>query len=167
MKVFKEEQRFTQTWLHILLVLGSIIPIYSIVTGWMNSLDKSLTANSSSLISLTAILFVHVLIYKCVLKTKIDEYGIHYQLFPFHLKFKTKKWNEIKNIHVRQYNPIYEYGGWGIRYTFSKKGVAVNIKGDKGIQLELRNGKKLLIGTQKKDDVALVLRTYENKIKKL
>ncbi|WP_299135172.1 hypothetical protein [uncultured Tenacibaculum sp.] len=165
MKVFKEEQRFTQTWLHILLVLGSIIPIYSIVTGWMSAIDKSLTANSSSLISLTAILLVHVLIYSCVLKTKIDEHGIHYQLFPFHSKLKTKKWKEIKNIYVRQYNPIAEYGGWGIRCTLSKKGIAVNIKGNIGIQLELVNGEKLLIGTQKKDDVELVLHTYENKIK--
>ena len=99
------------------------------------------------------------------LKTKIDEHGIHYQLFPFHSKFKTKKWKEIKNIYVRQYNPIAEYGGWGIRYTLSKKGIAVNIKGNIGIQLELVNGEKLLIGTQKKDDVELVLHTYENKIK--
>jgi uncharacterized protein YlzI (FlbEa/FlbD family) len=58
-----------------------------------------------------------------------------------------------------------EYGGWGLRYSFNKKrGNAINVSGDIGIQLTLTNGKKLLIGTQKKEAVNRVLKTYNLKL---
>ena len=40
----------------------------------------------------------------------------------------------------------------------------MNVKGDIGIQIHFKNGKKLLIGTQKKEEVLLTLKNYKNKI---
>lgn len=76
-------------------------------------------------------------------------------------------WEQIDSAYVRSYNPIGEYGGWGIRggKLWSKsKGKAINVSGDIGIQLELKNGDKLLIGTQKKEEARSVLATYKSKI---
>jgi hypothetical protein len=70
------------------------------------------------------------------------------------------KWSEIKSIQLRKYKPIREYGGWGIRFSFTE-GKAYTIKGDEGIQLVLNSGKKFLIGTQKTKE----LRNYLEEIK--
>jgi hypothetical protein len=40
----------------------------------------------------------------------------------------------------------------------------MNVSGDIGIQLEFKNGQKLLIGTQKQAEAKSVLETYQNKI---
>ena len=80
---------------------------------------------------------------------------------------KLIKWEEIKKVYVRNYDPISEYGGWGLKGGFfwnKEKGKCVNISGDIGLQIEFKNGKKLLIGTQKKEEATSVLKTYQNKI---
>jgi hypothetical protein len=60
--------------------------------------------------------------------------------------------------YVRQYSAITEYGGWGLRLGLFGKGQAYNVSGDKGIQLEFTNNKKLLIGTNKAEELTAVLK---------
>ena len=50
----------------------------------------------------------------------------------------------------------------GILLLLSMQVKAINVSGDIGIQLELKNGKKLLIGTQKEAEAKSVLQTYQN-----
>lgn len=160
MKIFKEEQRFTQSWLILLIIVSIIVPVVII----LKEADKMTT--SSLLTSLSLIILAPAIIFLFKLKTRMDEIGIHYQFFPFHFKRKTIKWNIIKNAHVRTYDPIGEYGGWGIKGgVFWKKsnGIAINVKGDIGIQLELFNGKKILIGTQLKEQANNTLNNYKSK----
>ncbi|MBK8703741.1 MAG: hypothetical protein IPN33_08970 [Saprospiraceae bacterium] len=63
----------------------------------------------------------------------------------------------MAKVYVRQYKPIAEFGGWGLRYSMSGKGRALNVSGNMGLQLEFKDGKKLLIGTQKPKEIELVL----------
>jgi hypothetical protein len=48
---------------------------------------------------------------------------------------------------VRKYKPLLEYGGYGIRGFGNNR--ALNIAGKTGLQLIFKDGRKLLIGTQK------------------
>jgi len=162
MKVFKEEQRFRQVWLMVLLGFSLLVPVGLIINEYIKD-NTSMTTNEF-LGSLIGIIASVLLIFIFKLSTRIDEKGIHYQFFPFHFSMKTLLWSEITKAEVRTYDPIGEYGGWGLRYSFNKKkGNAVNVSGDIGIQLTLKNGKKLLIGTQKKEAVSRVLKTYNLK----
>ncbi|MDC1432142.1 hypothetical protein N8201_03525 [Polaribacter sp.] len=159
MKVFKEEQRFRQVWLMVLLGFSLLVPVGLIIREYIKD-NTSMTTNEF-LGSLIGIIASVLLIFIFKLSTRIDEKGIHYQFFPFHFSMKTLLWSEITKAEIRTYDPIGEYGGWGLRYSFNKKkGNAVNVSGDIGIQLTLKNGKKLLIGTQKKEAVSSVLKTY-------
>ena len=159
MKVFKEEQRFRQVWLMVLLGFSLLVPVGLIIKEYIKD-NTSMTTNEF-LGSLIGIIASVLLIFIFKLSTRIDEKGIHYQFFPFHFSMKTLLWSEITKAEVRTYDPIGEYGGWGLRYSFNKKkGNAVNVSGNIGIQLTLKNGKKLLIGTQKKEAVSSVLKTY-------
>jgi len=158
MRIFKEEQRFTQTWLIVIIVISLIVPLAII----LKEIDKLST--SEIIISIGTIILASGLIFLFKLSTRIDEKGIHYKFFPFHLKFKTVVWNDIENAYIRTYDAISEYGGWGIRggaLWYKAKGKAINISGNIGIQLELKDGKKLLIGTNKKEQAQDVLSTYK------
>jgi hypothetical protein len=164
MKVFKEQQRFTQTWLIVLLAISVIVPIVIIINEY---LDENTTMSSNEFIlTLGGILVSVTFIFFFQLKTRIDEFGIHYQFFPFHLSMKTIHWKEINTATVRTYDPIGEFGGWGIKgglFWDKSKGKCINISGDIGIQLIFKDGKKLLIGTQKKEEATQVLKTYNTK----
>ena len=164
MKVFREEQRFTQLWFLTIMGISILVPIGILINEY-NKQDSDLSLSSMLLIILFLLICI-VPIFFFKLKTRIDEIGIHYQFFPFQLKFRTIKWLEISNAYVRTYDPIGEFGGWGLKGGWSsKKGKAINVSGDIGMQLELTNGKKLLIGTNKKEDANLILKTYKNKLK--
>jgi hypothetical protein len=95
------------------------------------------------------------------LETKIFEDGISVRFFPIQLKPIYFKWDDISKVEIVTYNPILEYGGWGYRgFNFSRKR-ALNIAGNKGINITFNDEKSLLIGTQKKDEVQKILSTIE------
>jgi hypothetical protein len=106
--------------------------------------------SNEALLIATGIMFLSsLLFYTLRLDTEINSNGIYIRFFPFHLSYKKYAWDEIEACFVREYNPIAEYGGWGIRLGLFGKGRAFNVSGNKGIQLVFKNNKKLLIGTSK------------------
>ena len=168
MKIFIEEQRFTQAWIIVLILSCTIVPVIVI----LNEFSKNQNAFSIwELVLIIGItLLVPALIFVFKLYTRIDESGIHYRFFPFHIKFKTIPWNAISKAYVRKYDAISEYGGWGLRggmFWNKTKGTAINVSGDIGIQLELKNGKRLLIGTKLEEDARNVLLNYNEKLEQV
>src|SRR5690606_452650 len=152
MKTYKEVQRFTQWWVWALLLVvffATIIPIITLITE--NGFDTSYSWAIIFPAATTGL--VVLLFYFLKLETTIDAKGIHYRFFPF--KKNTIPWHEIESVYVRQYSPIKEYGGWGIR--FGLNGKAYNVKGNKGIQVKLKSGKKILFGTQNESEVQNVI----------
>ncbi len=164
MKVFVEEQRFNQLWLYLILA----IPFISLVQPYIFNLDGFVSNDKETLtgvsISLVAMVIVTLLILSIRLRTKIDEKGVYYQFYPINLNEKFIPWSDISRCYIRKYNPILEYGGWGYKMSPFGRGRVLNVKGNKGIQFEFKNGKKLLLGTQKEVEVEKVLLTYRNKI---
>jgi hypothetical protein len=59
----------------------------------------------------------------------------------------------IQRYHVVRYRPILDYGGWGIRTGHDGERV-LNARGDRGVRLELADGSKLLIGSQRPEELA-------------
>ena len=157
--LFNEKQRFTQWWLVLILAFVNIL-IVSILIVELNS--KSI--GPAKPISAPVVVFVTLLsiaisasIFLIQLETTIKTDGIYVRFFPFQNSYRHIKWNELSKSYVRTYNPITEYGGWGYRLGLFGKGKAYNVAGNKGLQLEFKDGKKLLIGTQKPGDVETAL----------
>ena len=161
MKVFIENQRFKQWWLYLILA----IPLISLLITLISKTEVILSRHNTLeiLIPFLFLSLIYSFIFSIQLKTRIDEKGVHFQFFPFNLKFRLISWGEIENCYCRKYKPLLEYGGWGYRMTISK-GKALNISGNIGIQIIFKNGKKLLLGTQKSDEAKMVIETYKNKI---
>ncbi len=164
MRVFTEFQRFDQWWMKLFYLLSFGFLLYCFYQ-WLVLKDHignvAPDDNTGKLIITFTIIPVLLLFYFLKLHTEINEIGIHYQFFPFQFSMKTIRWNEIEKCYIRTYSPIREYGGWGYRSSMGRKsGSAFNIKGNKGIQIELKNGKKILIGTQKEKEAQQVVDRY-------
>lgn len=80
------------------------------------------------------------------LKTKVYSDVIKVSISPF-LLYKTIEKEDILEVEDVKYNPLLDWGGWGIR--FNLKGVAYNMYGDRGVKLTMKSGKIILIGSQK------------------
>ncbi len=71
-----------------------------------------------------------------------------------HLYFVKKewKWSDIQSAKIIKYGFV----GYGIRLSLNH-GTVYNIKGNKGMLIQLKNGKKRLIGTQKPEELSKVI----------
>ncbi|SHI62978.1 hypothetical protein SAMN02745146_1227 [Hymenobacter daecheongensis DSM 21074] len=88
------------------------------------------------------------------LETHFDAEGISYRLYP--MGWRRLAWADVKSAHVRKYSPLGEYGGWGIK-GFSTSNYAYNVSGSYGLQLELKNGHRVLLGTQQPEALQQVV----------
>tara|TARA_B100000029_G_scaffold425274_1_gene433544 strand:- start:715 stop:1194 length:480 start_codon:yes stop_codon:yes gene_type:complete len=148
---YYEIQQFRQIWVWLILLLVEFALLFTILSGMINLLVS---------IIIISIGFGFIwLLYRMKLITIINEDGINIIFAPF-TNFIIP-FNKIKKYQIRQYRPIIEYGGWGIRY--SKYGKAYNVSGKIGLQIELSNGKRLLIGTQNPDALLQTLNEIINK----
>ena len=135
---FYEIQQFREVW------------VWAIIFIVLYALTLTIIGIASIILSiiLISIGFGFIwLFYRMYLLTVIKEDGIQIKFFPF-TDFIIP-FNKIKDYKIREYRPIIDYGGWGIR--FNKCGKAYTVSGKIGLQIELSNGKKILIGTQKPD----------------
>lgn len=104
----------------------------------------------------SAAVILPLMIWSFKLVTTIDQSAITYRLSPLHFRTKRIPWSEVQESFIRKYKPMREYGGWGLRYGF-RNGWAFNMKGNMGMQLVLRNGKRILIGTQRPEELRAYL----------
>lgn len=91
---------------------------------------------------------VILLLYFSKLYVTIDQHALYYRYPPFvNIEKKITK-EDVDEMYVRKYRPIWEYGGYGYRFRF-RSGRALSVAGNVGLQLVKKNGKRVLIGTQK------------------
>lgn len=152
-KAFKETQKFSQWWLWLILLFIGALPILGIYKQLIIG-EKFGDKPMSDLGLIIFAVFVFSLIamfWFMQLKTEIDQNEIRMRFFP--LVKKRVSWEEIKNAEIVNYGFV---GGWGIRLS-TKYGTVYNMKGDKGLAIELLNGKNFLIGTQKPNELTAML----------
>lgn len=155
--IFLEKQKFNQWWIWPFFVLttglflyGSIQQlIFKIPFGDNSMSDSGLISGTFAMLSTSFLFFVFRL------DTNITEEAIYVRFFPLHLKSRKYFWKDIEKAHVRTYQPIWEYGGYGIKGL--KNDRAFNISGNQGLQLVFKDGKKLLIGTKKPTELESLL----------
>ncbi|MCF7820383.1 MAG: DUF6141 family protein [Candidatus Pacebacteria bacterium] len=149
--IFSEKQRQKPFW--VWLVLGVVFAIF-LYTFIMQIVFNSPVGNQPAsdwvlYLNLVLILLLGYLFHFIGLNLEVREDAIYYKFTPFHLKWRQVAFSQIKKAYVRTYHPITEYGGWGWRLGVGGQGRALTVKGNKGLQVELLSGKKILFGTQK------------------
>lgn len=138
-----EQQTLAQSQLKWLVIVAMTFPLITNVV----LLSKGKMEFWPDFVLVSALLIsTFVLMFFIRLKSRITKDGIYYRFQPFHWKEKYIAWSEIERAYIRKYDPLSEYGGWGIK-GWKRSNRAVNVSGDEGLQLVLKNGRKLLIGT--------------------
>jgi hypothetical protein len=140
--LFHEEQQFRQPWIWALLLLISAA-----------MLAVAFTHHSFwfALVVLLLDTAIAGFMYSLKLTTEVNQDGVCVRFFPLWVR-QTIPFSDIARYEARRYRPILEYGGWGVRYGW--KGKAYNVRGNRGVQLYLRSGKRLLIGSQRPEELA-------------
>jgi hypothetical protein len=145
--LFTETQRFRQKWILFLLCflwIGSLLLSILLVT----KKKAELWAVGLSFIAFTAFVLGFISIR---LESAISSEAIRYRFFPIQWKFRMIKRVDIKRLETITYDPLTEYGGWGIRA--GRKGWAYTVSGNKGLLITLVDDTNILIGTCKPQEL--------------
>jgi hypothetical protein len=150
------ERQFMPTWSLVLVIaVGIVLPAVIMLT----------KGGSPPLMAFLFIVFLIVFALLATMQTRVreDEIEISFGLLPL-IRYRYGM-HMLKNYAVRHYSPVSEYGGWGIKGT--KQNRALSMRGNEGLQCDMidKNSKpwKLLIGSQKPNDLALAIDRAKNK----
>ncbi|MEM9259217.1 MAG: hypothetical protein AAGA62_06185 [Bacteroidota bacterium] len=150
MNEFNESQKFNQWWLWLLNIGLFIMLLLVGIDGFER------TESWEAFIGVGVMALTMILLATIELRTKITADGLEVKFWPFAKKRIFR--SEIKKAQVRKYSPLREFGGWG--YRIGPGGKAFNMYGNQGLQLEMTDGEKLMIGTQRPEELAEFMRWY-------
>ena len=99
------------------------------------------------------------------LEIQVSSYGVYYRYRPFHFQYQRIPKENLVSYQIVHYQPLRDYGGWGIRY--GKYGKAYTLSGDIGVQLVTIDQKKILLGTLRPEDMQKLLIQYSKTLTNL
>ena len=151
--VFQEIQRFRQIWIWV-LILG--ISTFSIGSLFFLE-DKAPLTLMDLAFPIGMVLLLNVLFLSFTLSTRMEEDSLSYRFFPF-TRWRTFRNEEVETIDLVEYNGLWEYGGWGIKWNGDTWSYTTG--GKWGIIVKTTD-KKILLGTQKPEEVRQVINEFK------
>ena len=143
---FSESQRFiSRTVGTVLLILVAGVSVYALGSMGISVLRVLGIAGGFLLVALFHRLELTVTVFS-------DRVAIRFSpLFR-----KSIPLSDVRSCETRTYRPIREYGGWGIRR--GRRGWAYTVRGKRGVELTLADGRSLLLGSQRPEELAAAIR---------
>jgi hypothetical protein len=162
--LFREVQRFRAVWIWciVLLISGMMWVAAVQQIGFQKSFGEN--PMTDSMLWVFWLLFgigLPVLFLFCNLTSEVREDGLYIRFTPFHRSFHKIGFDDLEQFKAVIYRPIKDYGGWGIRY--GSKGKAYNVSGSRGVLLTMKNGKRLLLGSQRPDELCQWIQMQANR----
>lgn len=157
--MFEEEQHFRQIWAWLILLGVSFMLTYGMIQQLYLGIDFGSSSMSDTTFVIVWLIFAlgfPIAFYTARLTTRVYSDRLAIQLFPLHFNEQSFPLDQVEEVQATTYRPILDYGGWGIRY--GRKGKAYNVYGKKGVKLHFQSGRPLLIGSQKPNELAQVLK---------
>jgi len=152
--LYHEVQRFRQWWVWALVSVAAALAWWAFVRQIV--LGQPLGDNPSPDWGVWLLwVFIGVglpslfLYLRLVLEVTPDQIVIRFR--PLHSR--AIPLNEVQEFQMRKYSAVKEYGGWGIK-GWSQKKVAYNVSGNEGVELTLRDGRRVMLGSQRASELA-------------
>lgn len=153
---FREEQRFRKLWIWALILFIAALQWW----GWVQQilLGQPFGDNPGPdwLMWLLLVVFgiaFPIFFFSLRLVVEVNEQGVLLRFIP--LSRRLIQFDEIERCEATDYQPLRDYGGWGIRGLGNNR--AFNVSGNQGVRLQLRSGDVVLIGSQRAADLALAI----------
>jgi hypothetical protein len=148
---YHEEQHFHRAILGVLsaaLVVVAIVTLVELVAGrpaelWLVVVGPIVVGVVAVLLSLSH------------LDVDVTDAGVTIA-FRYLWPARRIAFSEIVGLEVRRYDPLLEYGGWGVR--LGPKGWGYMTGGTEGVQLRLRKGLPVLIGSARARELEAAIR---------
>ena len=151
--IFQETQRFRQIWIWA-LILG--ISGFSISSLFL--LENKAPLNFGDLaFPIGLILLLNILFLSFTLTTRIETNALSYRFFPF-TRWRTFRFEEIEALELVEYNGLWEYGGWGIKWNGDTWSYTTG--GKWGVIVKTTD-KKFLLGTQQPEQIRQVIAEFK------
>lgn len=169
---FFEEQKFRQKWLLFLLIPIFAVLIFVLFYSVYKQLILSEPFGNNPMSDIGLLVFSYFLflflagLIWLFLEMKLTVFVAGTILVIKFFPFVNRKIpiQDIFQYKAVTYNPIREYGGWGIRFSIKGRGMAYNVSGNRGVDIKLKNGKRLLIGSQKPEELAAAIESVYKQI---
>ena len=162
---FQELQRFRQPVLLMVIIASCLAVVavygYAIVSHLIydrpfgNEPTSVLVLALSGLAAILIVLAILVLSLMSKLQTQVRADGLFVRFYPFHRRQRKIPLEKVTSFRAVTYRPIWDYGGWGLRC--GRGGRAYNVSGRRGVRLEFHDGKHLLIGSQRPEELAAAI----------
>ena len=168
--IYREEQHFRQPW--VWLVLGATALFVVLMLGadflrqfLLSQQEGAAPFSGQSLLGVGAIALALVfglfaLFWTTRLETEVRGDLLRVRFAPLQPKGVEFSVKSLKSFEAVTYDPIREYGGWGIR--FGRNGRAYNVSGNRGVQLVLEDGKRFLVGSGRAEELCTSLHRARN-----
>lgn len=151
---FEETQKYT-VFIAGALMAAVVFAILSVLNiGFHQPLFYHSKPDFSLLLSAVGCVIIAILINSQKLIFIIDEDEIHISFGIFAAKTEIPI-RAIKRISVRKYNALKEFSGWGVRYNSTES--CFTVWGSYGIEIELINNERMLVGTNQPEKVQLII----------
>ncbi|UZD24685.1 hypothetical protein PBT90_14995 [Algoriphagus halophytocola] len=156
-RVFKESQSYAGTWVMYFILLVEAPTLILLVVLYFTSEEKQEMAIALGVV-LGAMALTLSLIFNIKLETRIDNQGISFRYMPFIRKWRKYSRAQVKRWEVSEYQPIMDYGGWGLKGNKTTK--AYTVLGTEGLLLDVGEKKKIRIGTMKAKEMQAFMENW-------
>ncbi len=141
MTYFHEEQQFRASWIWVLLIIIDLPLAISLALGRIGP---------GTLVGLLVPWLVTALFLAAKLVVDVDRDKIR---ISFHFLWPTRRIPiaKVRGARAAEYNSLLDYGGWGVRLSW--KGWAFNTGGAEGVLVETNDGKRVMIGSKRPQEL--------------
>ena len=155
---YKENQRFRRMdiWVLVIALMAGALYRFADLFIWHSSgRERDLYLFLLIMLALGGVL---VILLSLRLVTKIDEKGIRFQCYPWHYRTHKVKWEEIAECRIIQMPMGAQLSGWNV--SIGKPELFYSFTGRNGVELHLKDGRYLFIGSRKPEELAMAIREY-------
>lgn len=142
MHTYEETQYFRKNGFIMIIYMVDLLFIGIVCKMFMDGVSKAEWI--PMLFAVTLLAAATLIMTQLRLITNIDTNEIKVRFLPFPKQWKYS-WTEVKSYSVKKYDPIKDYGGWGLRWAGKKR--AFNVYGSEGLELIFNDDRTLMIGT--------------------
>jgi len=151
--VFREVQQFRQWWIRLILASMPAVFGWGLYQQFVRGVpwgDKPMT-DGGLVIATAFALLLPLWLWNVRLIIEVTDTKLEFVMW---LMWRRRRipLEEIERAEAVSYRPLRDYGGWGIRRGFD--GWCYNVSGNRGVRVELVGGEKLLLGSQKAEELA-------------
>ena len=150
-EIIYQEKSSMKLWAFILIPLISVVVLLDFLINNSPKFTQDPEAQWTIIIPILAFLLMYFI--KLEWKFTVSEF--RYRFSPFIIKERIIPYSDIQTMSVMKINPLFEFGGWGLRR--GKLGKAYTTEGNLILHIELKSGQKLNFTVKNKVEVERVI----------